>query len=715
MRLVIVESPGKVGKIRDYLGAGHDVMASVGHVRDLPSKGDIGVEPPAFRPRYVATERGADVVARLKRAVAKADEVYLATDPDREGEAIAWHLQQALGLSKPKRITFNEISAAAVREAMARPRAIDVKLVAAQEARRVLDRLVGWMVSPELSRQGGAGLSAGRVQSPAVRLVVERERAIEAFATIQHFGVEVSFVDGDDTTWTAAWRVKPHLPPGQEYWLDRGFAERVARLRGFCVETFSEKEEAAAPPAPFTTSTLQQAASTRLKLRPKAVMEAAQRLYEQGAITYHRTDNPNLSNDAVSAIWDRARAMGLEAAPRPRRWKPKDGAQEAHEAVRPTHFDVREAGETDTERRLYGLIWERAMASQLADARYKVRKAVLLAAEPLDQAAIRFDAGGRRRVFAGWEELLDKTEDAPEDDADDDPASNPVPELQPGQILGAVGGRVVEKKTKPPPRFTEATLVKALEAEGIGRPATYAAIMETIIQRNYVTVDGKRQLRPTPKGAMVIDALCGRFGFVDLQFTRAMEDELDAIAEGRTSYLPVVSRLHQQLVDEIAASGGAIQRAPSVAMLERAQAAAREMGVQLPEAVIASFGACRDWLDAPHVGSGPSNTQVQLARKLADQLGEAIDQATLGDRRALSTWIDAAVKRADRKAKARLSEEPATEKQIALLKVAIDKGQLAAPKGWPALNKLTASALIDKLMSGSKGKGGGGRGGARRS
>jgi DNA topoisomerase-1 len=249
--------------------------------------------------------------------------VYLATDPDREGEAIAWHLQQALGLSKPKRVTINEISASAVREAMAHPRVIDVKLVAAQEARRVLDRLVGWMVSPELSRQGGAGLSAGRVQSPAVRLVVERERAIEAFVVTRHFGVEVSFADGDDTTWTATWRVKPHLSPGQEYWMDRSFAERVRRLRGFSVETFSEKEEPAAPPAPFTTSTLQQAASTRLKLRPKAVMEAAQRLYEQGAITYHRTDNPNLSDDAIAAIWDQARTMGLDPAPRPRRWRAK--------------------------------------------------------------------------------------------------------------------------------------------------------------------------------------------------------------------------------------------------------------------------------------------------------------------------------------------------------------------------------------------------------
>jgi DNA topoisomerase-1 len=713
MRLVIVESPGKVGKIRDYLGAGHAVMASVGHVRDLPPKGDIGVEPPSFQPRYVATERGADVVARLKRAAAQADEVYLATDPDREGEAIAWHLQQALGLSKPKRVTFNEISPAAVRAAMAQPRAIDIKLVAAQEARRVLDRLVGWMVSPELSRQGGAGLSAGRVQSPAVRLVVERERAIEAFAVTRHFGAEISFVDGDATAWTAAWRVKPHLPTGQEYWLDRGFAERVARLRGFSVESFSEKEEAAAPPAPFTTSTLQQAASSRLKLRPKAVMEAAQRLYEQGAITYHRTDNPNLSDDAVAAVWDQARAMGLDAAPRARRWKAKDGAQEAHEAIRPTHFDAREAGETDAERRLYALIWERAMASQLADARYMVRRAVLLAAESLDQAAIRFDASGRRRVHPGWEALSGAEDEADGQADDDENPANPVPQLQPGQILGAAGGRVVEKKTKPPPRFTEATLVKALEAEGIGRPAIYAAIMETILQRDYVTVDGTRQLRPTPKGIMVIDALCGRFAFVDLQFTRAMEDELDAIAEGRATYLPVVARLHQQLVDEIAASGGAIQRAPSPAMLERAQAAARERGLQLPQAIVDSYAACREWLDA-HVGSGPSDTQVQFARKLADQLGETIPDATLSDRRALSTWIDDAVKRADRKVKARLADEPATDKQIAVLKVAIDKGQITTPKGWPTLDKLTASALIDKLMAGSKGLGGR-RGGARRS
>jgi DNA topoisomerase-1 len=716
MRLVIVESPGKVGKIRDYLGAGHEVMASVGHVRDLPAKGDIGVEPPAFRPRYVATERGADVVARLKRAAARAEAVYLATDPDREGEAIAWHLQQALGLRHPHRITFGQITAAAVREAMAHPRAIDIKLVAAQEARRVLDRLVGWMVSPELSRQGGPGLTAGRVQSPAVRLVVERERAIEAFTVTRHYGVEVSFTGPGDTAWSAAWRVKPHLPAGQEYWLDRGFAERVSRLRGFSVESFTETEEAVAPPAPFTTSTLQQAASTRLKLRPKAVMDAAQRLYEQGAITYHRTDNPNLADEAVAEIWRLAGELGLDVAPRPRRWKAREGAQEAHEAIRPTSFEAAEAGETEAERLLYRLIRDRAMASQLADARYKVRTAVLLAAEALDQGAIRFDGRGRTRVFDGWEKLTapESDEAAAERDETSATASNPVPLLEPGQILGASGGRLLEKKTKPPPRYTEATLVKALEAEGIGRPATYAAIMETIIRREYVVVDAKRHLRPTEKGALVIDALRGRFGFIELEFTRAMETELDAIAEGRSVYLAVVSRLHQQLVDEIAASEGAIKRAPSPAMLEKARTAAAERGLALPEAVAESYAACKAWLDE-HVGSAPSSTQVAFARTLAERLGEALDPATLADSGTLSTWIDGALKRADKQAKARLTRETASEKQIALLQGAIAKGQIEAPANWPALNKLEASRLIDKVMSGGKSKPGGGRrgGGSR--
>lgn len=710
MRLVIVESPGKVGKIREILGAGHEVVASVGHVRDLPDKGDIGVEPPTFRPRYVLTERGAEVVARLKPAAARAGEVYLATDPDREGEAIAWHLQQSLGLKQPRRVTFPEITAVAVRRAMAEPRQIDVKLVAAQEARRALDRLVGWMVSGALARQGGAGLSAGRVQSPAARLVVERERQIEAFASTRHYGVEITFPNGEGGPWAALWRVKPHLLPGQEYWLDHAFAERVSRLRGFTIETFTEVEESRAPPAPFTTSTLQQVASSRLKLRPKATMEAAQRLYEQGAITYHRTDNPNLSDEAVVAIWRRARELSLEVASQPRRWKAKDGAQEAHEAIRPAHFQAEEAGETDAERRLYALIRERAMASQLADARFKVRKAVLLAAEPLDQTAIRLDASGRTRIFAGWMALA--ADEGPSPEGEDAPADNPVPVLQLGQILGATAGRVLEKKTKPPPRYTEATLVKALEAEGIGRPSTYAAIMETIVRRDYVTVDGKRQLSATSKGMMVVDALCGRFAFIELAFTREIEEELDAIAEGRADYRSVVARLHDQLVEEIAASGGAIERPPSEAMIARARAVASERSLALPEDIERSYAACRAWLDE-QAGSAPSATQAAFAAQLAERLGDALDPETAADRNKLSAWIDAAVKRADRQAKARLSAEPASDKQIAVLQAAIGKGQIETPPGWPSLSKLAASALIDTVMSGARGSGAKGKGQGR--
>ncbi|WP_395675536.1 type I DNA topoisomerase [Inquilinus sp.] len=701
MRLVIVESPGKVGKIRDYLGAGHDVVASVGHVRDLPAKGDIGVEPPAFRPQYVETERGAEVVARLRKAAARADEVFLATDPDREGEAIAWHLKEALSLKQPKRVTFSEITPAAVREAMANPRLIDVRLVAAQEARRVLDRLVGWMVSPELARQGGSGLSAGRVQSPAVRLVVERERAIDAFKAIGHFGVELTFA-GDAGPWTAAWQFRPLLKAGQEYWLDRSFAERVSRLRGFTVEAFSEKDETRAPPAPFTTSTLQQVASTQLKLRPKATMEAAQRLYEQGSISYHRTDNPNLSDEAVVAIWRQARADGYEVPSQPRRWKAKDGAQEAHEAIRPAHFKDLEAGETEDERRLYRLVWERAMASQLADARYNVRRATLLAAEPLDQTAIRFEATGRTRTFLGWMQLAeaeDGTADAEADSEDGGVAENPVPLLEAGQILSAERGRLLEKKTKPPSRFTEATLVKALEAEGVGRPSTYASIMETIVRREYVEVDRKRLLRPTLKGATVVDALCGRFKFIDLDFTRSMEDELDGIAEGRSAYQPVIARLHQQLVDEIGAAEGAIRRAPTEAMLAKAASVASERGLALPEAVIEGYAACKAWLDE-QVGDGPSSTQLNFARTLAERLGEMLDPATVADRSKLSTWIEAAVKRSDRQAKERLAGEPASERQLALIRTAIDRQQIERPEGWPSLNKVQAWALIETLMSG---------------
>ena len=543
--VLIVESPNKIKKISALLGSRYQVVASVGHFRDLPRR-EMGVEPPDYRPRYEVTKP--DVVKRL-RAATRGAEVYLATDPDREGESIAWHLQQALRLSDPKRVTFQEITQDALRRALAAPRRIDADLVRAQEARRVLDRLVGYRVSAVLRDLTGQALSAGRVQTPAIRLVVDREREIRAFRPIAHFAVEALFhTDGVD--WKAEWFFKPWLPEGQEHWLDEEYARQVAALRRFEVDKVESREARARPPAPFTTSTLQQAASAQLKLRPKKTMDLAQQLFAAGLITYHRTDSPNLSDEAIAAIREHLAAAGLaDCVPEePNRWKSKAGAQEAHEAIRPTHFGKEDvSGEADPEAaRLYRLIWIRAVASQMKDAEDLVTTATLRSLDATaDGRRHLFMARGRVRVFDGWRRL----QDVPEGEGGDE-ASAPLPPLEAGAGLEASDARLARKKTQPPKRYTEASLVKALEKRGIGRPSTYASIIETLHARDYVTEE-KRQLVPTEVAFSVVEALEGRFAFAEYEYTRQVEEELDRVAQGRQGYRQLVARVDRQLDEEL--------------------------------------------------------------------------------------------------------------------------------------------------------------------
>jgi DNA topoisomerase-1 len=551
-RLLIVESPTKSRKIRGMLGPGWTVEASMGHVRDLPER-EMGLEPPDFKPRYEVLERAAAQVRKLKALAKTAQQVYLATDPDREGEAIAWHIQVAAGLKNPQRVTFHEITEQAVRAAVAAPRKLDMSLVAAQEARRSLDRLVGYLVSPELCRRLEGRLSAGRVQSPALRLVVDREREIENFKPIAHFGVTLYF-DGPDGEWRAHWLVKPLLPEGQEYWTDEAFARRVAELRAVTVLGCKDGERRAEPPAPFTTSTLQQAASARLNLNPKQTMDLAQSLFEQGLITYMRTDSPNLSDTALDAIRAYAESRQLPLAPKPRRWQAKASAQEAHEAIRPTQAGRETAGTSSAERSLYRLIWERAVASQLAAAVYDVRQAVMESDELLDGQRMRFGAKGEKLKFAGWLSL------AGGDAADEREAENrdnPIPPLSAGQALLAKDGKLVQKKTEPPRRYTQAGLVRALERLGIGRPSTYAAIMEGLVRRGYVVLQGKT-MHPTDIGKAVVDLLKPSFRFLEYDFTARMEDQLDEIAQGGRAYRNVVAEVYALLQQEI----GALPEAP---------------------------------------------------------------------------------------------------------------------------------------------------------
>ncbi len=546
MNLMIVESPNKVKKIKTFLGPGWDVAASVGHVRDLPVK-SLGITTPAYNLQYEYTERGKSVVESLKTRADRAEIVYLATDPDREGEAIAWHLKDTLKLTRYQRVTFDAITSDVIQKALKAPRQLDMNLVHAQEARRAADRLVGYKVSPALSQQAGiARLSAGRVQTVAVRLVVERQREIENFKTTKHFGAEATFEDGK---WTAQWDTTPYLKEGEKYILDSALAEQAAQCRTFTVTDSATKPARKAPPAPFTTATLLQAASVTLGFKPDRTAQLAQQLFEQGLITYHRTDSQNLSAEARTEIRAFAQANNWPIPEAARTWKSKESAQEAHEAIRPTHLEDRSSGEDDDQKKLYSLIWQRAVASQLADAEYSVNTLSLDAHQ--GDRTFTFKATGRTLTQSGWKVLTSKdaAEDPNEIDSQAD-SNGKVPALESGSALESTSTHVLNKQTKPPNGYTQASLIKKLESEGIGRPSTYPAILKNIITRGYL-IEGKKILIASDLAMLLIDSLIGKFRFVEYDYTRNLEQELDQIAEGNAQYLAVVSALDTHLNSEL--------------------------------------------------------------------------------------------------------------------------------------------------------------------
>ncbi len=544
MNLLIVESPGKIKKLQSILGSQWAVAASVGHVRDLPEK-SLGIDTNTFKPQYLPTDRGKEVLAKLKKMVEQAGQVYLATDPDREGEAIAWHLEDALNLKNPKRVTYTSITEKDVLEGIGNARSIDMALVKAQEGRRVLDRFCGYMVSSPLSNVAGERFSAGRVQSPAVRLVVDKERAISSFISTTHYGVELLFKENDQE-FSAQWKTENFLNTGEEYILDQELAKKVATLKTLEIKEFIESERKKAPPAPFTTSSLQQASSNALKFNPKKTMELAQKLYENGHITYMRTDSPNLSDEAIAEIFAYCDKCSYPRVDKARTWKSKEGAQEAHEAVRPTHFEIEDVDGTADEKALYQLIRLRAIASQLQDAVYAVRT-VKLEAE-LEGKAVYFEAKGSLLTFQGWKVLFE-SDQATADDTEEEEA-NTIPLLEAGNSLTANSAKVLTKKTKPPTRYTQASLIRDLEKSGIGRPATYAAIMDNILSREYIA-EKKQKLEATAKGEKLIELLYGQFGFLELDYTKEMEDRLDDIAMGKADYMSLVSDVYNTLTIEV--------------------------------------------------------------------------------------------------------------------------------------------------------------------
>lgn len=556
--LVIVESPAKAKTIEKFLGKDYKVESSFGHISDLPSK-ELGVDVEGdFMPKYQVSADKKDVVKKLKDLAKKAEMVWLASDEDREGEAIAWHLAETLDLDKEKtkRIVFHEITKTAIQKAIENPRSIDYNLVDAQQARRVLDRIVGYELSPVLWRKVKGGLSAGRVQSVSVRLIVEREREIQDFKTTPSYRVDAEFT----TLGGSSFKAK----------LPKNFNSQEEALRflkdnlgaSYQVSDLQKKPAKKSPAPPFTTSTLQQEASRKLGYSVSRTMSNAQRLYEAGLITYMRTDSVNLSDEAKKGAQNEiVSAYGSEYS-KPRNYKGKSkGAQEAHEAIRPTNFENHSVGAERDQARLYDLIWKRAIASQMSEAKLERTnlKIQIDGAKPLDE---QFTANGEIITFEGFLKVyLEGTDD------EDTEQEGILPDLKIGETLDNKYITATERFTRPPSRFTEAALVKKLEELGIGRPSTYAPTISTIQNRNYIekgtnegdernykqlvfenqnikenqlseiTGSNKGKLVPTDIGTIVTDFLVNHFeSILDYNFTARVEASFDDIAEGKEDW-----------------------------------------------------------------------------------------------------------------------------------------------------------------------------------
>ena len=566
-RLVIVESPAKARTVGQILGSKYVVAASMGHVRDLP-KSTLGVDTEQeFTPKYLTMRDKKELVDGLKTAGAKAAEIFLATDPDREGEAISWHLQAAAGWDKnpkpPKRVVFHEITKQAVEEAFEHPREIDMELVNAQQARRILDRLVGYEISPLLWLRVQLGLSAGRVQSVALRMIVEREREITAFVPQEWWSLEAELHKGSHPP------VKPnlftatlHSAKGARRKLSIGDEDSArsleSELKGaaYSVDGVEKKPRRQRPAPPFITSTLQQDAGRKLRFTAQRTMALAQQLYEGlnvgsdgsvGLITYMRTDSVNVAESAVREARDYIRGRyGKEYTPdKPRAYRTRSkNAQEAHEAIRPTAIGRTPqamAAYLDRDQlRLYTLIWERMVASQMADALLEATTVEIDAqcVAPSD-SVYRFRATGSVLKFPGFRAVyLEGRDDATDGD------ENALPELIAGDALVNRNLEAKQHFTQPPPRFTEATLIREMEEKGIGRPSTYAPTIATLVEREYVERE-QRRLQPTELGFTVTDLLTERFADVmDLNFTARMEEDLDSVAQGEMDWVPMLREFY---------------------------------------------------------------------------------------------------------------------------------------------------------------------------
>ena len=589
--LVIVESPAKAKTIEKYLGSGYKVTASMGHLRDLPkSKMGVDIEH-GFEPQYIPVRDKKELINELKKEAKEAKTVYLATDPDREGEAISWHLKELLGLDdeKAKRVTFNEITKKVVTESIKNPRSIDQNLVDSQQARRILDRIVGYELSPLLWRKIKKGLSAGRVQSVATRMVVDREEEIEAFQSQEYWLLDARLNCGaEDAVFTARFHGKGDKKQELRSKDEVDEVINAVQAQPFTVSGVKRGEKQKSPAPPFITSTLQQEASRRLSMTPRRTMSIAQQLYEGveisghgsiGLITYMRTDSLRLSEEALAAAKDFIIGhYGPEYYPgSPRHFKTKAGAQDAHEAIRPT--DVNLTPElvrkdlTQEQYRLYRLIWGRFTACQMANAKYDN------VAVEVSSAGYTFRATYSEMKFKGFTAVYEEAKDEESSEL-----ANPLPSLSEGQALALEKLIPEQQFTQPPARFTEATLIRAMEEKGIGRPSTYAPTISTITSHDYVIKEGK-YLKPTPLGRVVTGLMKEHFAdIVDLKFTNQMEEELDGIENGKAQWRDVLADFYGDFSKEMdeaeKAMDGVKLKVPDVLSDEYCDVCGRQMVVK---------------------------------------------------------------------------------------------------------------------------------------
>lgn len=556
-KLVILESPSKAKTVKKYLGAGYDVVASTGHIIDLP-KSKLGVDVDNnFEPQYVNMKDKADIIKELKKRAKGCDTIYLATDPDREGEAIAWHLSHLLNIDEkaPVRVTFNEITKSGVQYGMSHPRSIDVDVVNAQQARRILDRIVGYKLSPFLWKKVRRGLSAGRVQSVAVRIIVDREEEIRAFQTTEYWSIDAKFTAASAKK---AFAAKLSEVDGKKAQIDnKEQADAILdnlKDAEFIVTNLKKSQRKKQPAPPFTTSTLQQEASRRLSFQARRTMKAAQELYEGvdiedmgavGLITYMRTDSLRISDEAKKAAADLIKNIyGKEYLPeKPRTFKSKNNAQDAHEAIRPSNVELTPAkvkkSLTSDQFKLYKLIWERFMASQMANAVMDTVSVDITAKNCL------FKASGYSVKFDGFTKLYEETKDGEEQ-------GGALPKIADGEKLKAEEILGNQHFTQPPARYNEASLIKALEENGIGRPSTYAPTISTILDRHYVERESGNQLKPTALGEVITGLLKEKFdNIVDVKFTAKVENSLDDIENGDKDWVETLRGFYKGFANSL--------------------------------------------------------------------------------------------------------------------------------------------------------------------